>query len=310
MSWFRRATGNIVQSHVLRIPNLMKKLLLTAVALAALAPSAVARVRAVRHPAEKCAYSIAPTWGNDQLPASGLQRGVVLVYGQTALCSQWMAYSSVDWVTVEGAPAAAQPAAYVTLAANPTTQARTASLTIAGIRLDVTQEPAAGVAPPATPNLVKNGTFDKDLANWGWNRPVNGTGTVSWSQLDANGNAASGSMLLRGNRTSSNLAYQQLQCIPMGRSLPYLFGAKVRTSETSDRGEGIIAVFTYPEVDCSGDYTSTNIRPLGPMAPGEWREFKFTAVTGSRTQAVLLVIGSAANVSTFDTWFDDVFVEP
>ncbi len=286
----------------------MKKLVLAAVVLAALAPAALARVRAVRHPAEACSYSLVPTWGATQIDASGLQRGMVLVYGQTAVCSQWLAYSPLAWIQVEAAPGDAQPAAYVTVAANTTPQVRTASLTIAGVRLDVTQSAAPAIVTPPSSNLVRNGAFNTNLANWGWNRPVNGTGTASWSTLDANGNPASGSMLLRGN--AGPLAYQQLQCIPAGRSTPYLFGAKVRTGGTIGQGEAVIAFFSYPEADCSGDYTNNTIRPLGPMEPNVWQEFSFTAVTGSRTQAILLVIGSAANVNTFDTWFDDVFVKP
>lgn len=288
----------------------MKKILLVAVVLAAFAPAALARVRAVRHPAEACSYSLAPTWGATQIDASGLQRGVVLVFGQTALCSQWLAYSPVAWITVEAAPGDGQPAAYVTVAANTTPQVRTAALTVAGVRLDVTQSAAPATVTPPSSNRVQNGTFNTNLANWGWNRPVNGTGTASWSTLDANGNPASGSMLLRGN--AGALAYQQLQCIPASRSTPYLFGAKVRTSDTSDRGEAFIALFSYQSADCSGDYTKSNSVVAPPMRPepGPWQEFTFAAVTGSRTQSILLVIGSAANVNTFDTWFDDVFVKP
>ena len=288
----------------------MKKLLL-AVALAALAPCAfAARVRAVHHPAEQCSYSLVPTWAAGNVSNGGMQRGMVLVYGQTALCSQWLGYSPVDWITVESAPMDAQPAAYVTVAANPTPAPRTASLTIAGVRLDITQDASEATVSPRTGNLVANGSFDRDLSNWGWNRPVNGVGTASWSSLDANGSPSSGSMLLHGIATSSRLAYQQLQCIPINRSTPYLFGAKVRTSSTSDLGEGYIATFSFPAADCSGDYTRADIQALRPAAPGVWQQFTFAAVSGSRAQAVLVVIGSAANVSTFDTHFDDVFVQP
>lgn len=285
----------------------MKKLVLAAVMLAALAPDGFARVRAVRHPAEPCSFSLAAGWGTQPILAAGLQRGVVFVYGQTEVCAQWMSYSDVDWVTVESAPMDAQPAAYVTVAPNPVAAAaRTTSLTIAGVRLDLTQEAAPAIT---TPTLVANGTFDTNLAGWGWQeRFPNGFGAASWSPLDANGNPASGSILLQDHGV--DLAFQQLQCIPVKRSTPYRFGAKVRTGSGSERGDGIIAMFTYPAADCSGDFTSQAIHPLRPDAPGVWQEFSFATVTASHTEAVILVIASAAGITSFDTWFDDVFVLP
>jgi hypothetical protein len=291
----------------------MKKLVLIAVVLAAVAPAAFAgRARAVRHPAEPCSYSLAPAFNAAQVSADGLQHGTVLIFGQTAVCSQWMAYSSVDWITVEAAPLDAQPAAYVTVAANPLTETRSASLTIAGIRLDVTQGPAVTrVAPPST-GLVVNGTFDTDLANWGWPREdfPNGFGSAAWAPDDANGNPASGSILLRNSR--SQYAFQRLQCIPVTPRTPYLFGAKVRVNNTPDFGEAVIAFVAFKEADCSGPLVrdASNFPPALRPEPGVWKEYTFAHVTGSSTRGVTLVIGSAANISTFDAWFDDVFVKP
>jgi hypothetical protein len=133
-------------------------------------------------------------------------------------------------------------------------------------------------------------------------------GAASWSPLDANGSSSSGSILLQD--FGVGLAFQQLQCIPVKRSTPYLFGAKVRTGSGNERGNGIIAWFNYPAADCSGSFTSQVIRELRPDAPALWQQFSFATVTGSRTEGVILVIASSADVTSFDTWFDDVFVLP
>lgn len=280
--------------------------LLLLLALASLAvPSAAARVRAVRHPAVTCSFSLVPAWGSAPVPAAGLVRGIVFVYGQTAACGQWNGYSSVDWVTVEAAPLDAQPAAYVTVAPNLGTGARTTTLVIAGIRLDVSQEGATAVA---NPSLVANGTFDTSIAGWIWydGRFPNGRGAASWSALDANGSPASGSIVLRDD--GPGLAFQRLQCIPANRSTLYRFGAKVRTGAPKERGEGTIAMFAYASPDCSGELTAHETRVVSPAEPGRWEELSFTMRTGSRTEAVILVIASGALQPPFETWFDDVFV--
>jgi len=299
LDWNKVLPQNVTSTFMKRIVPL--------VLIALMAAPAFARSRAVRHPAEACSFSLVPTWDTAPVPAAGLQRGVVLVYGQTALCAQWMSYSNVDWVTVESGPLDAQPAAYVTVAPNGLPEGRTASLTIAGVRLDLTQEPAAAIR---TQSLIVNGTFDTNVANWTWqDRFPNGLGASSWSALDANGSPSSGSILMQDGGVVG-LAFQRLQCIPVKRSTPYVVGAKVRTSEGSERGNGIIAVFTYPEADCSGQYTSQVIHELRPDAPNVWQEFSFATVTGSRTEALLVVIASSATFATFDTWFDDVVLLP
>jgi len=284
----------------------MKRLLLVLALAVFLAPLASARIRVVRHPAVPCSFSLAPAWGATPVPAAGLTRGSVFVYGQTAECAQWAAYSSVDWATVEEAPLDAQPAAYVTIAPNLGAEPRTTTLVIAGIRLEVTQE---GAPPIVNPNLVVNGTFSTDIASWIWydGRFPNGRGVASWSALDANGSPASGSILLRDD--NREYAFQRLQCIKVNSSTLYRFGAKVRTGAAKERGDGTIAMFTYKSADCSGEFTGYKNGLLSPAEPGVWQDFAFTMRTGSRTESVILIIASGALIPPFETWYDDVFVE-
>jgi hypothetical protein len=284
----------------------MKQLVLALIATVALAPAASARVRAVHRPSpHQCTFSLAPTW-NGSIPAAGVTRAAVLVFGQSQACASWAAYSSESWATVEAAPLDAQPAAYVTIGANDLTTPRMTTLIVAGVRLQVTQEGATSVSPPRT-GLVVNGSFDTDIVPWTWQSPrfPNGRGTANWTSLDANGSPASGSILLRDS--DFDLPFQQLQCVPATKNTTYRYGAKVRGSEGN--GEGVMAAFSYQSTDCSDkNFSNQFVSVLKPDEPGVWQEFSFSMTTSSRAQSVLIVIASAATLPPYQVWFDDVFL--
>lgn len=287
----------------------MKRFLLVLALASSAAPAALAaRVRAVRHPAEPCSFSLVPEWGTAALSATGQTRGIVFVYGQTASCAEWNAYSSAAWVTVEAAPTDAQPAAYVTVAENTSPEARAATIIVAGIRLEITQGGAP--PPPPNPNLVSNGTFDTNIDGWIWydGRYPNGIGTAVWTPLDANDDPASGSIALRD--TGSTKALQRLQCLSVGKSTNYRVSAKVLTTAPREKGDGTIAVFTFSSPDCTGDFIDSDTRLLSPAQPNVWQSYAFTTRTGSRTQSVILIIASGAVQGSFETLFDDVFFQP
>lgn len=241
------------------------------------------------------------------MSAAGVTRALVLVYGQTQECSQWAAYSSVDWITVEAAPMAAQPGTFVTVDPNTSTTARTATLIIAGVRLAVTQEGASPISPPVNAGLLVNGTFDRDLSSWGWfSRFPNGIGVAEWSQFDANGSPASGSMLLRDSDFIAAQSFQQLQCVrvPTGGGF-YEYGAKVRTG--SAQGEAAMALLTYASTDCSGNYNGRAEHTITPAQPGVWQKFDFSRTISGSARSALIVLASAATTAPpFETWFDDV----
>jgi hypothetical protein len=290
--------------------RLIDRLLVAAVLLTTLAsPASARRVRAVHHPAEPCSYQLVPAWGTADVPAAGLTRGVVLVYGQTQACSQWLGYSAVDWVTVESGSTDAQPAAYVTVAPNPEQQVRSTTLVIAGVRLELTQAAAQPVAPPPDPGLVKNGTFDTSTADWGWPSAFpNAPGSAQWSPLDANGSPNSGSFLLRDGGLQKG--FQRLQIIPVPARTDYQFSARVRPGGVGTQGLGVVAVFSCPTLDCLADYTKETERVVSTLEPGTWETVSFTFRTSTNAKAVMIVLASAANAVTFDTWFDDVELRP
>jgi hypothetical protein len=286
----------------------MKRLALVLIAVAVLVPAASAsRRRTTHHPAPTCSFSRVPVWGNGAVGADGLTRALVLVYGQTQDCSQWEAYSPVDWITVEAAPLAAQPGAFVTVAPNPASTSRSATLIIAGVRLVITQSGAALVSPPVANSLLVNGTFDRNVSSWTWfSHFPNGIGTAEWSQFDANGNPASGSMLLRDSDFLAGQAFQQLQCvrIPTGGGV-YEYGAKIRTG--SAQGEMALALLTYTSTDCSGNYNG-RVEHWNRQQPGVWQTYAFSRPFAGSVRSALIVLASAADTPPFETWFDDVYL--
>ena len=287
----------------------MRKLALTLIVIAVLAPAAEAKRRAVHHPTTPCGYSASPAW-NGSISSAGITRAPVVVFAQAPGCTKWGAYSSADWITIEAAPLDAQPAAYVTVAPNPdVSSSRSGTILVAGIRFTINQDSAARIAPPTVSNLIPNGTFDTAILPWGWPArfPNASGGVAQWSQFDANGSPISGSLFLRDN--DHGLAYQQQQCVPVTKSTNYRYGAKVRSMVGTEGGEGIMAVFLYQTPDCSGEkFTGQFVSVLRPKEPGVWQEFTFDMRSGSQTQAVIVVIAAAANVPPYEIWFDDVFL--
>ncbi|HVE71720.1 MAG TPA: BACON domain-containing carbohydrate-binding protein [Thermoanaerobaculia bacterium] len=290
----------------------MRRLALSLVLLSLVLPAAASRRRTAHHPAPTCSFSLAPAWGNSPIAAGGATRALVLVFGQTQECSQWAAYSPVDWVTVEAAPLAGQPSAFVGVTANPSAQPRSTTIVIAGIRLNITQEGAATISPPIAGNLLANGTFDKDTSAWGWPRPdyPNGPGSPIWSQLDANGSVASGSMLLRDIDFVPSQSFQQLQCvrIPTGGGF-YQYGATVRVGSTA--GEAALGFLYFASTDCSGNYLGVNgrvVHNLGPQEVGVWKKVEFSRPMPGTARSAMLVLASGADTPTFEVWFDDVFI--
>jgi len=286
----------------------MRRLALPLILLVLLAPVASARRRTARHPATLCSFSLVPTWGATPIAAAGVTRAQVLVYGQTADCARWAAYSPVDWITVEAAPTAGQPAAFVTVTANATNSQRSATLIIAGLRLVVTQDAGATISPPVAGNLLVNGTFDRDIAAWGWqSRFPNGIGNAEWSQLDANGSPASGSFLMRDVDFVTGQAFQRLQCVRVDGGF-YDYGAKVRTGSAGGVVE--IAFITFASTDCSDvAYKNYYVSFATPPTPGVWQKFDFVQGASGTARSAIIVLAVAADPQPpFDVWFDDVYL--
>jgi hypothetical protein len=94
-------------------------------------------------PPPPCTFTVSPT--TLTFPAAGGVQGVAVTASREDC--PWGTSGSLDWLTLD--PGDAQGALWVTAAANTATTARTATLTIAGQAVTVTQA-AAALPPPST----------------------------------------------------------------------------------------------------------------------------------------------------------------
>ena len=276
-------------------------LFLIALLLAATA-AASPRRRAVRSPGPGCTWSHVATFTNP-VPDSGMVRGAVQVVPDPPTCTSWAAYSPVDWIEVELEPMQA----LLTVAPNTAPETRTATVLIAGLPLEITQLGRPAVTDPT--NLLRNATFNTDIAFWGWQeRFPNGSGDASWSSLDANGDAHSGSIRLRDDMVSS-LSFQQLQCVNAAPGA-YRYGAAVRAA-SRDAARPIIAFFEYPQADCAGEFARFTTKIIQVTQSGAWERYSYLDQLSDGYKSILIVIASwAREPGLQEVWIDDVFVRP
>lgn len=125
------------------------------------------------------------------------------------------------------------------------------------------------VSPAGAQNLLLNPGFSNSTANWG----VSGTGTLSWSMLDANAQAGSGSAMLINDSATASQGASVMQCVPMLAGAAYYFSGKAMVPSGATQtlsNPTRVSIRFHTEIDCS-DSSS------GPITIG-------------------------ASVSQFDTW--------
>jgi hypothetical protein len=264
------------------------------------------RRRAVRVPSPNCTYSLSFSMP-DPVSDAGLARSRVSVTPSSpSQCAGWAAFADVPWISVE--TSADEGASFITILPNTTSQPRVGHVRIGGTTFVITQVAAS---EPPDDNLLKNGKFNVDLANWGWPaRFPNGTGDASWSSLDANNSMTSGSMRLRDD-ISSGPAYQQLQCVNLtSGTFDYGFAARISNTNTF-AVEPVMAFVQFQEPNCNGNYLPYFPATTRVTRPNEWQRFWFSNVISPGTQSVGLIVAAwARNAGVQEVWFDDVFLRP
>lgn len=75
---------------------------------------------------------------------------------------------------------------------------------------------------PSAQNLVVNGGFDANTAGW----QLDGAGQISWSPQDAQGQPASGSLLLVNGSPATGFGTNVRQCIPVQPGARYALSAR------------------------------------------------------------------------------------
>jgi hypothetical protein len=261
------------------------------------------RRRSVRAATPDCSFVLQVQFA-DPVPDGGIERGQVRVTGFPLSCTQWSAYAYDSWVTVESDATTA----FVTVLPNGDSNVRSAHLTIAGQRVNLTQ---LGRVEITDPTLLTNGHFDSDLRNWGWlARFPNGNGTAIWSSDDANNNPASGSMLLTDD-VASGPAYQQLQCVnDVVPGALYDYGAAVR-SFSAATAKPVMALVEYDTPDCAGSYPPYQARTITVAEPGVWERRSYAVRLSSKAKSVSMIVAGWARASGVQqVWIDDVFLRP
>lgn len=286
----------------------MKRILGVSLALAFLvvAPYAEAqRQRAVRSPAPPCSFSLSIGYA-DPISDAGLVRGHITVT-PSAGCTSWNAFSPVDWIVFEDDTTTDVK---ITVLSNSSTNARTAKVRVAGLDFSVTQQGRVEV-PIIETGVVKNGSFNTDLANWGWqDRFPNGVGTVVWTSLDANGNAGSGSMRVRNQPSAVTAGMQILQCVNVNAAAIYNFSFAYAMTQSG--GLMQVSVFDLDTDDCSGPYVLRFTKQYFPNGTDAWRRATSDPFrVGFAAKSALIVFASktTSNLNPYDVYIDDVVLK-
>ncbi|HEX2835266.1 MAG TPA: BACON domain-containing carbohydrate-binding protein [Thermoanaerobaculia bacterium] len=260
----------------------------------------------MRVPAPQCSFSLSFGFA-DPIPDAGLAGGFITLTPSASGCTSWSAYSPVDWISFA---TQSTTQAVMVVTANPSTGARSASVRVAGNDFTVTQQ--GKVEPPLIETgIVKNGTFDLDLANWGWqDRFPNGVGTSNWSNVDANGNSLSGSLLLT-SVPGSVPGIQRLQCVQVTPATGYTFSFAYRMSATlPTAGLSAVSIFELESDDCSGPYSLSETGTYYPNGTNDWRRSTFSKPFRFGSRSALIVFASKTQTSApFDLYVDDVIMK-
>jgi hypothetical protein len=281
----------------------MKRILGVSLALAvlAVAPGADAqKQRAVRVPAPPCSFSLSFAFA-DPIPDAGLAGGRITVTPSAPTCTSWGTYSPVDWISFA---TESTTNATITVTPNPTTSVRSAQVRVAGVDFNITQQ--GRVDPPFVElGIVKNGSFNVDLANWGWqDRFPNGVGTATWAAVDANNAAGSGSMQLR-NTAVPGPGMQRLQCVSVTSGALYTFSFAYRMPPSG--GLAQVSVFDLETDDCTGPYALRFTRQYFPNGTQNWRRDSEIFRMAFAARSALIVFASKTQTNSgFDVNLDDV----
>jgi hypothetical protein len=164
------------------------------------------------------------------------------------------------------------------------------------------------------PNRVQNGSFDRDLAGWGFDNALPGgqglPGDASWSNVYALNSTTSGSILLRSTGINpDHRSFQQVQCVPLTPNERYAFGGDVRYGGDA-AGSAILAVGEFTSADCTGSVVQVFSRSVFFSAPLAWTHAELIAVAGSGAHSgyLFLAAGMTGTGTTYQAWFDNVYV--
>jgi hypothetical protein len=166
-------------------------------------------------------------------------------------------------------------------------------------------------APLAAQNLVQNPGFASDLSSWFAFMAFDLTET--WTSVDANGDAQSGS--IQGTLPASGtfrIPIYASQCVAVLPATAYVFGAKVLlpTATTPANSFATIFVNTYEQAGCAGN-PSQNIVAPNVTTLDAWTQTSSTVTTGAAEVSIQIDLRVRADDNTtLISYFDDVYLMP
>ncbi|MDX1582128.1 MAG: hypothetical protein R3338_00850, partial [Thermoanaerobaculia bacterium] len=166
-------------------------------------------------------------------------------------------------------------------------------------------------APSFGQNLVTNGSFDSNLANWSEDTD---TDHFSWESLDRNGSGASGSMGLFAFGSASTVRMVQcLSSVAVGGG-QINFGGSVWFPSTDDgSGVGSVGVYYFSTSNCTGSQlgSASTQETGGPGKRNQWFDIASSSISvpsGTNSITVFAQITRQSG-SSFTARFDEIFLE-
>jgi hypothetical protein len=169
----------------------------------------------------------------------------------------------------------------------------------------------AGVSPLLAQNLVSDGGFAADLN--AWHHDPNDDGTSAWSSVDANGSAASGSVLLTSTHAINGVLVKLMeQCVPVVAGATYDLSTKVLFSDGETTTGWAEATIYWESGPVCNTYISGNGLLTEKTTPGTWvaGSETFTAPAGATSALVFLGIDKIDVGGSMSARFDDVVFAP
>ncbi|MCM3877373.1 MAG: hypothetical protein NEA02_13280 [Thermoanaerobaculia bacterium] len=165
--------------------------------------------------------------------------------------------------------------------------------------------------PLAAENLVRIGTFDRNVNEW----PAEGSAAVvAWSALDAGGSTSSGSALVTNVSPGGSNGEGVHQCVFAGirAGARYAFGGRVRIPSGQARtGFVMVGLRWYASSDCSGDPLDQP-RTDEATALDSWILLRESSVAPETARSVeMLAFPSKVEAGgQLQAYFDDIFLSP
>jgi hypothetical protein len=177
----------------------------------------------------------------------------------------------------------------------------------------------------AAENLVKNGSFDRDVSSWKSmaDEAIRrlSPGHVTWSSLDASGSTTSGSMELQLEASNRPGEFEAGQCVPLrGNGAWVAFGGRLRVPPRQ-KAPGIATLYLqmFEADDCRRVSDRGEGIPPGLANSDRWAHRSVVQALTQRVKSVRLVARlrkeeaesdstASSSEAPFTAFFDDLFV--